>query len=66
MNRKKNEIIFLNVDTLRDLWYNIKCTNMRILGDAQGEEGENVFEDIIDGNFPNLGKETEMEASERV
>ena len=39
---------------------------MRILGDAQGEEGENVFEDIIDGNFPNLGKETEMEASERV
>ena len=23
---------------------------------AQGEEGEDTFEDIIDENFPNLGK----------
>ena len=48
-------------DSLRDLWDNIKHTNIRIIG-APEEEGkkkgtEKIFEEIIVENFPNSGKE---------
>ena len=50
-----------NEDSLRDLWNNIKCTNIRIIGTAEGEErekgAEKIFEEIIVENFPNMGKE---------
>ena len=29
-----------NTDSLRDLWDNIKCTNIRIIGVPEGEERE--------------------------
>ena len=49
-------------DSLRDLWYNIKPTNIRIIGVPEEEEKkkgyENVFEEIIVENFPNMEKET--------
>ena len=32
---------------------------------AQGEEGENTFEDIIDENFPNLGKKKDIQEAQR-
>ena len=51
MNGKKK-------DSLRDLW-NIKCTNMRIIGVPEEEREmtwENI-EEIIPENFPNMGKE---------
>ena len=42
----------------RDLWDNIKQANLRIIGIPEGVEKdkgmENIFEEIIDGNFPNL------------
>ena len=48
-------------DSLRDLWDNIKCTNIRIIGVPEEEEKkkrtENIFEEIIFENFPNMGKE---------
>ena len=48
-------------DSLRDLWDNIKCTNVRIIGDSEEEEKkkgtEKIFEEIIVENFPNMGKE---------
>ena len=47
-------------DTLRDLWDNIKCTNIRIIGVQEEEKKkgtEKIFEDIIVENFPNMGKE---------
>ena len=48
-------------DGLRDLWDNIKCTNIRIIGVPEEEEKkkgyEKLFEDIVE-NFPNMGKET--------
>ena len=48
-------------DILRDLWDNIKCANIRIIGVPQEEEKkkgyENIFEEIIVENFPNMEKE---------
>ena len=51
--RKRNE------DSLRDLWNNIKHTNIRIIGVPEGEEreGKKILEEIIVENFPNMGKE---------
>ena len=50
-----------NEDTLRDLWDNIKTTNICIIGVPKGEEREKgpekIFEEIIAENFPNVGKE---------
>ena len=44
-----------------DLWDNIKCTNIRILGVPEEEEKEKgyekIFEEIIVENFPNVEKE---------
>ena len=48
-------------DSFRDLWDNIKCTNIRIIGVPEKEEKkkgtEKIFEEIIVGNFPNMGNE---------
>ena len=48
-----------NEDSLRDLWDNIKCTSIHIVGVPEGgEKGlEKIYEEIIAGNFPNMGKE---------
>ena len=47
-------------DSLRDLW-DIKRTNIRIIGVPEEEERkkgtEKIFEEIIVANFPNTGKE---------
>ena len=46
-----------NEYSLRDLWHNIKCNNIRIIGVPEGEEREKgpekICEDIIVKNFPN-------------
>ena len=43
------------------LWDNIKCINIRIIGVPEEEEKkkgyENIFEEIIIENFPNMEKE---------
>ena len=50
-----------NEDSLRDLWDNIKWTNIHIIGVPEGkgrEKGpEKIFEEIRAENFPNIGKE---------
>ena len=57
-----------NEDSLRDLWDNIKCNNIRIIGVAEGEEREKrpekIFEEIIVKNFPNIGKKTTTQVQE--
>ena len=64
MKRKK--------DSLRDLWDNIKCTNICIRGVPEGgerEKGPNkIFEEITVENFPNMGKEiaTQVQEVQRV
>ena len=58
-------------DSLRDQWYSIKHTNIRIIG-VQKEEKEKrpekILEDIIVKNFPNMGKETvtQVQGAQRV
>ena len=47
-------------DSLRDLWDNIKRTNIQIIGVPEEEKKkgtEKIFEEIIVENFPNMGKE---------
>ena len=48
-------------DSLRDLWNNIKHTNIWIIGVPEKEEKkkeyEKNFEEIILENFPNIEKE---------
>ena len=48
-------------DSLRDLWGNIKWTNIQIIGVPEQEEKnkgyEKIFEEIIIENFPNMEKE---------
>ena len=45
-------------DSLRDLWDNIKRTNIRIIGVPEEEEKkkryEKIFEEITVENFPNM------------
>ena len=48
-------------DSLRDLWDNIKRTNIQIIGVPEKEEEkkgyEKNFEEIMVENFPNMEKE---------
>ena len=52
---KRNEEIF------RELQDNVKCTNIHIIKVPKGKEREKgtekIFEEIISGNFPKMGKE---------
>ena len=51
-------------DSLRDLWDNIKCTNIQIIG----VKGMRNFLKIIVENFPNVEKEivNQVQEAERV
>ena len=54
-------------DSLRDLWENIKHTNIQIIGVPEEEKKkgtEKIFEEIIVENFPNMGKEIVNQAQE--
>ena len=48
-------------DSLRDLWDNIKYTNIQIIGVPEEEEKkkgyEKIFEEITVENFPSVEKE---------
>ena len=55
-------------DSLRDLWDNIKRTNIRIIGIQEEEEKkkeyEKISEEIIVENFPNMEKEIANQVQE--
>ena len=59
-------------DSLRDLWENIKHTNIRMIGVPEEEEKkkgtEKIFEESIVENFPNMGKEivNQVQEAQRV
>ena len=56
---KKNE------ERRRNLWDNFKCSNIQITGVPKGEqeeqEMENLVENIMQENFPNLAKERDFQ-----
>ena len=51
----------MSEDSPRDLWDNSERTSIRTVRVPEGEERERgpekIFEEIIDENFPNMGKE---------
>jgi len=53
-------------ESLRDLWDNIKHTNIWVIGVPEEEEKkkgtEKIFEEIIVENFPNMGNNQVQEA----
>ena len=49
-------------ESLRELWDNVKCTNIRIIGVPEGEERERgrtekIFPEIVAKNFPHMEKD---------
>ena len=58
-DRIKKKGVKRNEDSLRDLWDNIKCTNICVIGVPEGEKREkrtkSTTENIIAENFPNMG-----------
>ena len=67
---EKNEEtrIHKNEERLRNLWDNFKHSNIRIIGVPEGEEEEqvieNLFEKIMKKHFPHLAKEIDMQVQE--
>ena len=61
-----------NEERLRNLWDNLKHSNIQVTGVPEGEkeekEIENLFENIMKENFPNLMKEDfqEVQGAQRV
>ena len=68
MEQNKEKRMKRSEDNLRDIWDNIKRTNIRIIGFPEGEEREKgpekIFEEIIVENFPNMGKEIATQGQE--
>ena len=66
--RKKEKQIKRNEDNFRDLWDNVKCPNILIIGVPEEEDKkkdhEIIFEEIIVENFPKMGKEIITQAQE--
>ena len=71
-NQNKEKRMKRIEDNLRDLWDNIKHTNIWIIGVPEEEEKkkgfEKIFEEIIVENFPNMEKEivTQVQEAQRV
>ena len=63
--QKEETRIQKNEERLRNLWNNFKCSNIWLIGVSEGEEeeqkSENLFENIIKENFPNLAKEIDFQ-----
>ena len=70
--RKKEKWIKRNEDNLRDLWDNVKCPNIWIIGVPEEEDKkkghEKILEEIIVENFPEMGKEiiTQVQKTQRI
>ena len=61
--RKKEKRNKRNEDNLRDLWDNVKCPNVQIIGipEEDKKKGHEKILEIIVENFPKMGKEIVQE-----
>ena len=70
--RKKGKRFKINEDNLRDLWDNVKCPNIQIIGVPEEEDKkkghEKILEEIVIENVPKMRKETvtQVQETERV
>uniref|UniRef100_A0A8D1CJV5 L1 transposable element RRM domain-containing protein n=1 Tax=Sus scrofa TaxID=9823 RepID=A0A8D1CJV5_PIG len=70
--QKREKRLKTNEESLRELWDNVKRTNIRIIGVPEGEEREKetekILQEIIPENFPNMRKEplTQIQEAQRV
>ena len=70
--RKNEKRIKRNEDNLRDLWNNVKCPNIRIIGVPEEEDKkkdhEKILQELIVENFPKMRKEiiTQVQETQRV
>uniref|UniRef100_A0A8D2C724 L1 transposable element RRM domain-containing protein n=1 Tax=Sus scrofa TaxID=9823 RepID=A0A8D2C724_PIG len=70
--QKRKKRLKTNEESLRELWDNVKHTNIRITQVPEGEEREKgteqIFQEIRAKNFPNMGKEplTQIQEAQRV
>ena len=65
-NTKSNKFLTQNI---QEIWNTIKKPNLRIIGIEEGEElqikgAENIFNKIIEKNFPNLKNDIPMKVQE--
>ena len=69
---REKKRIFKNEDNLRDLWNNVKCPSIRLIGVPEEEDKkkdhEKIHEEKIVENFPTMGKEitTQVQETQRV
>ena len=65
---KKEKRIKRNEDNLRDLWDNVKCPNIWIIGVPEDDDKKKgrvkILEEIIVENFPKMGKEIVTQVQE--
>ena len=72
VEQKRDKRLKTNEESLRELWDNVKHTNICIIGVPEGEERERgtekIFEEIIAENFPHMGKEplTQIQEAQQV
>ena len=70
--QKREKRLKRNEERLRELWDNVKRTNIHIIGVPEGEEREKetekIFQEITAKNFPNMEKEplTQIQEAQRV
>ena len=68
IRKAKRKRIQKNEASIRSLWDNFKCTNICNMGVPGGEQGEqeieNLLENIMRENFPNLVKEIDIGSAE--
>ena len=66
--RKKEKRIKRNEDNFRDLWDNVKRTNILTIGVPEEEDKkkgrEKILKEIIAENFPKMGKEIVTQVQE--
>ena len=72
-SEEQNKVKRMNKDedSLKDLWDQIKCTNIQIIGVPEEEKKkgyEKIFEEIIVENFPNMEKKivNQVQEAQRV
>ena len=68
--RKKEKRIKRNEDNFRELWDNVKCPNIQIIGVPE-EDKKKAYEKILEiivENFPKMGEEisTQVQETQRV